>query len=246
MGHIRTWLKKYRQRRVFQLTERRTKYHLVYNEDVIKNLVLGVRYVYGVGVEGDIAEFGTMSGMSATSLAMAISHLNEQYENDPRGIKRGLFFDSFEGLPEARFKVDQEAILVSSGIWGKGKCLGLNEVEFNRHVSKYLEPEYFSVYKGWFKDTVPTLDKGQKFALVHVDGDLYESAIDVLDPLFKRNQISPGAMILFDDWNCNAADPNLGEKKAFAEVVEKYKIQYSDAGSYGAACHKFIIHSYTS
>lgn len=98
----------------------------------------------------------------------------------------------------------------------------------------------------WFKDTVPTLDRSQKFSLIHIDGDLYESAIDVLDTLFQREQISNGAMILFDDWNCNSAEPTLGERRAFTEICEKYDIHFSDAGSYGVACHKFIIHQYTS
>ncbi len=214
--------------------------------DVIKPLVNGVSYVYGMGVKGDIAEFGTMTGQTAVALAVAINQLNSVYRLDSRGIKKGFFFDSFEGLPEARFEVDRQSEHVASGIWAKGTCRGLDEITFKKLISKYLSPDFFTVYKGWFKDTVPLLNNNQQFALVHIDGDLYESAIDVLDLLFQRGQVSRGAMILFDDWNCNSAEPTLGERRAFSEVCKKYDIHYSDAGSYGIASHKFIIHQYSA
>ena len=39
-------------------------------------------------------------------------------------------------------------------------------------------------------------------------------------------------------------DPDFGERRAWKEVVEKYKIQYSDQGPYGFASHRFIVHAY--
>ena len=220
---------------------------LLKNDDgVLKTLARSVRYVYDMAVEGDIAEFGTMSGTTAVILATAANHYNSVCVNDVRGTKRVFYFDSFEGLPKARFDIDKNSHHVSTGLWGEGTCFGLDEFAFKKVVSKYLSQESFSVYKGFFKDTVPTIDKGQKFGLIHIDSDLYESAIDVLDSLFGNSQVSEGAVILFDDWNCNAASPLLGERKAFSEVCEKYDISFSDAGSYGVASHRFIIHSYRS
>lgn len=220
---------------------------LLKNDDgVLKTLTRSVSYIYGMAVEGDIAEFGTMTGTTAVILASAASHYNSAFANDVRGSKKVFFFDSFEGLPRARFDIDKNSHHVSTGIWAEGTCLGLDEFEFKKVVSKYLSQESFSIYKGFFKDTVPTIEKDQKFGLIHIDSDLYESAIDVLDNLFKNSQVSEGAVILFDDWNCNVASPILGERKAFSEVCKKYDISFSDAGSYGVACHRFIIHSYRS
>ena len=170
--------------------------------------------------------------------------MNQRYRFDPIGTKKAWFFDSFEGLPLARYDVDRESPHVVDGIWIEGNCKGLNEASFFKLIAKYLDPQYFNVVKGWFKDTIPLLLSNQKFSLLHIDSDLYESAIDVLDSLFQRGLVSNGAMIFFDDWNCNAANPALGEKRAWQEVCERYEIKFSDAGAYGVACHKYIVHSY--
>lgn len=215
------------------------------SEETVRFLVRGVAYVYETGVSGDIAEFGTMSGRSAVALAVAANRLNSDYRRDPRGTKKVWFFDSFEGLPDARFSIDKNSQLVATGIWGKGSCKGLNETAFRKLISRYLNNKEFYVFKGWFKDTVPAISANQKFSMLHIDGDLYESAIDVLDSLFQRQQISNGAIIFFDDWNCNAADQALGERRAWQEVCDKFKIIFSDEGAYNRVCHKFIVHSYS-
>lgn len=213
-------------------------------EDLVKTLTKSVSYVFGMAVEGDIAEFGTMTGKTAVILATATNYNNSLYIDDIRGTKKIFYFDSFEGLPEARFDSDKNSHHVKTGIWRKGSCMGLTESRFKEVVSKFISPDSFKVYKGWFKDTLPTVSSTQKFSLIHIDGDLYESAIDVLNNLFSKGQVTEGAVVLFDDWNCNNANPNLGERKAFTEICNKYNVQFSDAGSYGVAAHRFIIHSY--
>jgi hypothetical protein len=91
--------------------------------EVYKRLSEGVYYIFGMGVEGDIAEFGTMSGRTAVALAAALNYCNKTLsDSDLRhGFKepRKLWlFDSFEGLPQARTNVDQSSLHVASGIWG--------------------------------------------------------------------------------------------------------------------------------
>jgi predicted O-methyltransferase YrrM len=230
---------------VFRRISKAASKELDKNEEVFRALINGAAYVYGMGVQGDIAEFGTMTGRSAVALAVAVKKLNRKYSGDSRGAKKAWFFDSFEGLPEARFEIDKQSQHVSSGVWGKGTCKGLDQTAFHKHLSNYLDQKDFFVISGWFKDTVPNINPSQKFSLIHIDGDLYESAIDVLDALFRKQMISSGAIIFFDDWNCNAADPDIGERRAWAEVCEKYNIVFSDASSYGIASHKFIIHKYS-
>ena len=63
--------------------------------------------------------------------------------------------------------------------------------------------------------------------------------------MFEKNMISPGALILFDDWNCNAASPEFGERRAWAELVDRFGINFSVAGDYGFGGHKVFVHSYT-
>ena len=228
----------------FSMISTETK-KIIYNDSkFIKALTDAVCYVYATDVQGDLGEFGTNSGRSAVCLATSIKSLNLLYEGDARGNRKALFFDSFEGLPISTFDEDINSPHVISGVWGKGTCKELSYNDFTVLISKYLSPKFFSVYRGWFKDTINILSPSQKFALIHIDSDLYSSAIDVLDVLFSRKQISCGAIILFDDWNFNAASPIFGERKAWAEIVRKFSINFSDEGSYGVASHKFIIHSY--
>jgi hypothetical protein len=82
--------------------------------------------------------------------------------------------------------------------------------------------------------------------MVHLDCDLYQSAIEVLEYCFSNNMFSDGAIIFFDDWNCNRASPSYGERKAWAEVVDKFSVEFSDGGDYSWGGHKFIVHSYNS
>jgi O-methyltransferase len=213
---------------------------------VSNELGKGVYHAIAYSVDGDIAEFGTCSGMTAVALSSALNDMNEAFHYDEgRNKERKLWlFDSFDGLPEARFEVDASSPHVSTGLWGKGTMKGLNSEELSSVVSKYLTNSEFKVIKGWFKDTVPLIPSETKFALIQIDGDLYESAIDVLDSLLARNMISEGAMVYFDDWDANAANPEMGERKAWSEVVEKYQICFSDMGPYGMGGHRFIVHSY--
>ena len=211
---------------------------------ISKEIAQAVSYTYMMGVKGDIAEFGTMTGYSAVALATAVNLRDFEYRSDTRGNKNLHFFDSFEGLPEATNDIDKNSPHVLQGIWAEGTCKGLSKKEFENQISKYISRKKFVVYKGWFKDTVSLIKDEVCFSLVHIDGDLYESAIDVLDSLFKRKKISQGAIILFDDWNCNASNPELGEKWAFREIIEKYDVDFTDEGGYSASAHKFIIHKY--
>lgn len=213
--------------------------------EVYRALARGVMYCCGMGVNGDIAEFGTMTGKSAIAISVALALMNKKYHGDDRGGKKAWFFDSFRGLPPARFDVDKLSPHVMKGVWAEGTCKGLSAKQFESLIMQILPRQYFEVREGFFSETVPAIDHAQKFAMLHIDGDLYESAIDVLDTLFARNQVSAGALVLFDDWNCNGASPSFGERRAWSELIAKYNIDFSDEGAYSHASHKFIIHEYT-
>jgi hypothetical protein len=126
---------------------------------------------------------------------------------------------------------------------GYGTCKGFSPNELFNLCSRYLDNKRIFVVKGWFKDTVAQTLKSP-LALIHIDSDLYESAIDCLDPLFHHQLVSSGAIIYFDDYNCNRSDPSFGERKAWSDLVAKYNIFYSDQCSYGIAGHSYIVHSY--
>jgi hypothetical protein len=106
-------------------------------------------------------------------------------------------------------------------------------------------PDRVRVFEGWFRDTLPTTPD-LPYGLIHIDSDLYVSAMDVLDFLFSHRRVAEGALIFFDDWNCNRGSLEFGERKAWREIVDKYNVVYSDEGAYALFSHKFIVHSYAA
>jgi hypothetical protein len=204
---------------------------------VAEALVVGVQYAVCAAVPGDIAEFGCHTGRTAKVIASAMKLMR---------AKKGLhLFDSFEGLPTSVHEVDRENVHVKTGVWGAGAYKGLNPEQLRRACQKYLPPDTVSTHAGWFSQTLPKLAPGTKFAMLHIDCDLYLSALDVLDFVFKAGMLSEGALVLFDDWNCCRASNHFGERKAWHEACGHYKVVAEDAGGYGWAGHKFIVHSFS-
>jgi O-methyltransferase len=218
-------------------------------KEIARTLTLCVQYINSAHVLGDVAEFGTMGGFSAKTLATSMVYdLQRQPlsksasgENPFRMLR---LFDSFEGLPEITSPIDQVAPHVISGAWSKGGCKVLSAPELLERISKILPPHRIELYEGWFADTVKTLPPETRFAMIHFDGDLYQSTMDALDPLFTKGMVSTGAVLCFDDWNANRAIPTTGERQAWKELVEKHGIEASSGGDYSVGGTRFIIHSY--
>lgn len=211
-------------------------------------LAEGVAACYGFDVDGHIAEFGTMTGGTARGLARAmascdrhLAHAAQVYGAPRRELH---LFDSFEGLPATDNAVDAASPHVQDGIWPPGSCRGLTPEQLRAVVTEHLPEDRVRIFQGWFADTVPALPAETRYALIHVDGDLYVSAMDVLSNLFARGMIAKGAYVYFDDWSCNRADPAFGERRAWRECVERFGIEYSDQGPYAIFCRRFTVHDY--
>jgi hypothetical protein len=149
-------------------------------------------------LEGDVLEFGVFQGASLRAMA-------------DRAPGRRLFgFDSFEGLP-----LPWARSPTSTYAQGHFKVPGLPEVPANA-----------SLEVGWFSATIPPWKERHAgaLALVHIDGDLYESARDVLFGLDDR--IVRGTIAVFDelsDWQDSGIYPFWaeGEWKALREWMRE-------------------------
>src|SRR5579863_4153609 len=206
------------------------------NQATADNLLFAVQYVNDCSVEGDIAEFGCMTGRTATVISGALASFKSK--------KKLHLFDSFEGLPKTSGGVDSGSIHVQRGDWAPGTCKGISPTALKKKCRRYLGGDQLFIYEGWFSETMPTIPPSTVFAMLHVDCDLYQSTMDVLDYLFSHKMVARGAIILFDDWNCNWASNEQGERKAWRELVAKYAIDAEDSGAYACFGHKFIIHTY--
>jgi hypothetical protein len=96
-------------------------------------------------------------------------------------------FDSFIGLPEPWFtKSTQEGPSHPAG-------------KFNLAGEELVNLPNVELVAGWFNDTIPTwLEQNSgNICFLHIDSDLYSSALTVLTLLNDR--IIPGTVIVFDE-----------------------------------------------
>ena len=214
---------------------------------IFEALTQGVCYVYNNPVEGDIAEFGTGMGFSAVTLSKAMAEyqrvFGEHLRRSGLDSKTLYLFDSFQGLPPPTDPVDVDSPTVKSGRWSEGAYRGLSPEELAELCAPFYDRSQLRVMEGWFSKTLRQVPPTTRFAMVHLDCDLYASTIEVLDYLFGQRFVVDGCAIYFDDWNCNRSSPRFGQRRAWLETVEKYRLRFSDCGDYAVLGHKFVIHT---
>jgi hypothetical protein len=213
---------------------------------VFEALAIGVEYAYASAVPGDVAEFGTMSGATAATLADAMRDGDRRYRlsEESHGIaeRRLYLFDSFEGFPLTSNPIDAASPHVATKVWGPGVARGLTARELHDACGAILGPDRVKVVPGWFNETLPNFSSELRFAVVSIDCDLYESTASVLDYLLGKQTYSDGCAVFFDDWYCNRGSPEFGEQKAWAEYTTKHKTRFTDWGPYSVVGRKFILH----
>src|SRR6266850_7960967 len=181
-----------------------------------------------------------MTGRTAATMAKALA-IHDHYRPEPRRLH---LFDSFSGLPPAEAVADRDAPHVRAGVWGPGTCHGITSDDLRKKCADFLPRERIVIHAGWFNETLPRIGPGTRFALIHIDCDLYQSAMDVLSHVFENRLASEGMALFFDDWNPNHASPEFGERRAWRDVTQRFGVQYSDSGEYGWGGRKFIVHAY--
>ena len=82
--------------------------------------------------------------------------------------------------------------------------------------------------EGWFKDTLAEAPIS-KISILRLDGDLYESTMDALDPLYEK--IQSGGFIIVDDYEscppCKAAIIDFRKKhniEAPLEIIDGHSV----------------------
>lgn len=126
--------------------------------------------------------------------------------------------DSFEGLP----KPDAENYPEDEGDTHHEHsylAVSREEVEGNFRLYGLLDDQVVFL-KGWFKDTLPGLPATQ-FAVIRLDGDLYESTMDALKHLYHK--LSVGGFCIIDDYfmaGCRKAVHDFRDQHGITEKIE--------------------------
>jgi O-methyltransferase len=150
----------------------------------LRGLYHGVRTVVKNQIPGDFVECGTALGGSAALMALTLRQL---------GVRRKLWvFDTFEGLPAP---TPEDPDFEVANLFA-GTCIGTLE-EVQSLFTQLQVRDQVQFVKGLFQDTLPTVDISQ-IALLHIDGDWYDSVKTCLDSLYDK--VAPGGIIQFDDY----------------------------------------------
>lgn len=139
-------------------------------------------------VRGDFIETGVWRGGAGIFMRALIDAFQLH-------DKKVWLADSFEGLPppdQSNFPEDQDSDL------HKFKELAVSEETVKNNFKKYgLLDDKVVFLKGWFKDTMLVAPINE-LSLLRLDGDMYESTIDVLFNLYPK--LSVGGYCIIDDY----------------------------------------------
>jgi hypothetical protein len=154
-------------------------------------------------VPGDLIECGVWrGGVSILLRAVLAAH----------GVTDRVVWvaDSFEGLPTPP-PGSQDDVMHQLPALIDANHYAVNLPTVKANFQRYgLLDEQVRFLPGWFADTLPDAPIEQ-IAVLRVDGDYYESTLDILTNLYPR--LAPGGYIILDDWGL----PVCGEKQAVLE-----------------------------
>ena len=127
-------------------------------------------------------------------------------------------FDSFEGLPTAK-EIDGKSAIA----WQKDvnspqyfdNCKA--EMEWAEKAMKKSGATKYKLVKGWFENTIPPYKFDEEIALLHLDGDWYDSTMICLEHLFPK--VIKGGLIILDDYYIWE-----GCRKAVHDYISKHSI----------------------
>ncbi len=177
----------------------------------LDNLQFCVEDVLAKNIPGDLIEAGVWRG-GASIFMRAILKAG--------GVRNRFVWvaDSFEGLP----RPNARKYPPDTGSWfhtQEALSVPLEQVRANFHRYGLLD-EQVRFLKGWFRDTLPTT-AGHRWALIRVDGDMYESTMDALMKLYPN--LSVGGYVIIDDYGaipaCRQAVHDYRERQSIKEEI---------------------------
>lgn len=157
----------------------------------LDNLEMIVSTIVEEKIPGDLLEAGVWRGGASIYLQALLTVL------DARDRMIWLC-DSFEGLPppDPKFPADKGLNFNDYSVL----AVSVETVKENFH--RYdLFGNNLKFIKGFFKDTLHSVEVEQ-LSLLRLDGDLYSSTIETLEPLYDK--VSSGGFVVIDDYHIPA------------------------------------------
>jgi hypothetical protein len=171
------------------------------------------------GIPGDLIKTGCWRGGACIFMRAILDEIG----NKDRKVYAA---DSFDGVPKPNldlYPIDSYSTHYQSTFLKAS----LEDTKKNFAKYGYLDDRTVFV-PGWFRDTIPALKPASgKWALLRLDGDIYESTIQVLDALY--DDLSVGGYVIIDDFGSDVGASHatrdflykIGKIKPPKEVTDK-------------------------
>ena len=138
-------------------------------------LNLTIEQLLKEGIAGDVAELGVYKGNTAAILARFAERIGS----------RCYLFDTFEGFAERDM----------SGV-DAGSPMAFRDTRLD-DVRELVKSDAGVYVQGWFPESLAQLDVDPRFALVHIDCDLYKPMKAGLEYFYPR-MVSGGVLVMHD------------------------------------------------
>lgn len=178
----------------------------------LRNVRRCVETVLVERVPGDLIEAGCWRG----GVGILMRGILKAYGTHDRSV---WLADSFEGLPPPNER-DYPADAGDLNYTAEQFAVTLDEVRENFRRFGLLD-ERVRFLEGWFKETLPRVHD-RHWAVVRLDGDLYESTMDGLENLYPR--LAVGGFLIIDDFgfaNCRAAVEDYRREHGITEEIQQ-------------------------
>jgi O-methyltransferase len=154
-------------------------------------------------VDGDILEVGVFRGGTGCLMARAAHY--------PDRTKHVYLCDTYEGIvkagPEDSFFMGDELRNTSVKLvtaLAAQLALRNTSVELVKALAEKLALSNVTILKGIFPDDTAAGIADKRFALCHIDVDVYRSAAETLDWVWPR--LNVGGIVVFDDYGFSTCD----------------------------------------
>ena len=161
--------------------------HTLIGRKRLDNLQFCIETVLRDRIPGDLIETGIWRGGAIILMRGVLAAHGD-------GDRLVWAADSFAGVPAP--SCPEDALLdISERVF---PFLTVRLEEVKALIARYdLLDDRIRFLEGWFKDTLAVAPIA-RLAVLRLDGDLYESTLDALNPLYAK--VSPGGFIIVDDY----------------------------------------------
>lgn len=144
-----------------------------------------------INLPGSVIECCLFKGNSFFRFANFRDLLESRYS------RKIIGFDIFGNFPKTDYKEDKKYLNSFIGSAGENS-IKLEEIE---KVMNYKKLDNYEFIKGDINKTIPKYckeNKHLKIALIHIDTDVYEPAVTILENMYDK--VVKGGILMFDDY----------------------------------------------